>query len=481
MRPCTRILLLFLALPLSAAFGPAALAQDKDVRPLADRLDAVVAGFKMRSATVGVSVASARTGRTVYAVSERAPLLLASNTKLLTTSAALCKLGPDFKFRTSIGVLGGEIHVFGGGDPNISGRFFNDDPTAIFKDWAARLRAAGVTRASRLVLHTGIFDDVHLHPGWKNYDLWTWWAAPFGALSLNDNCVDLKVAPAGEGQPCKVSTAPDTAYVTLHNQTRSSAKSGRNTFGFTRAAGSNTVTIRGEVGGRSTSWVAINDPTMYFGTVLKETLAAAGVAVAGEILESSQLLEDAKGYQELASFESDLASTVATCNQSSQNFYAEMIFRTIGWKLKGKGSTDNAVDAVKEFLTKDVGMEDFGQADGSGLTRENRASASELVKLLLHMKKQPSAKAFFESLPANGDRRGTLKNRMLSADVRGRVRAKTGHVGGVSTLSGTVDAANGETYVFSILVNAAGEQTRMGLADQLQDRLCEILARHTGE
>ncbi|MBV8882038.1 MAG: D-alanyl-D-alanine carboxypeptidase, partial [Planctomycetaceae bacterium] len=299
MRACALALLLVLPLPLSA--------QEKDGRTLGDRIDAALQSFKMKSATVGVYVASARSGQAVYARSERAPLLLASNTKVLTTSAALCRLGPDFKFRTSIGILGGDLHVFAGGDPNISGRFYNDDPTAIFKDWAARLRAAGIAKAGRLVLHTGIFDDVHLHPGWKGYDLWTWWAAPFGALSLNDNCVDLKVAPAGEGKPCSVSIAPDTSFVTIVNQTRSAPKSGRNTFGFTRAAGANTITLRGEVGGRGSSWVAVSDPTLYFGTVLKETLAAAGIAISGEIEESAQPFEDAKGYKELAFFESDLA------------------------------------------------------------------------------------------------------------------------------------------------------------------------------
>ena len=478
MRACARTLLLLLALPLSAPSS--ASGQDRGPGGLGERIDAALAAFKMKSATVGVYVASARSGQAVYASSERAPLLLASNTKVLTTSAALCKLGPDFRFRTSIGLLGGDLHVFAGGDPNIRGRFFNDDPAAVFKDWTAKLRAAGVTRAGRLVLHTGIFDDAHLHPGWKNYDAWTWWAAPFGALSLNDNCVDLKLAPGGEGQPCRITLAPDTSYITVQNLTRSTAKSGRNTFGFTRPPGSNNVTLRGEVGGRSTSWVAVHDPTMYFGTVLKETLAAGGISV-GDLEESAQLLEDAKGYKELAFLESDLATTVLTCNQSSQNFYAEMIFRTLGWKLKGKGSTENSVAAVREFLTKEVGLEDFDQIDGSGLSRDNRASAAEMVKLLLHLRKQPAGKAFLDSLPANGDRRGTLKSRMTAADLRGRVRAKTGHVGGVSTLSGYIDAANGETYVFSILVNAAGDQTRMGLADQLQDRICELLARHTGE
>jgi len=471
-RACVLGFVLLLGLPLSA--------QEKEARTLADRLDAAVAGLKMKSASVGVFVASARTGQAVYGTSERAPLLLASNTKVLTTSAALVRLGPDFKFRTSIGVLGGDLHVFGGGDPNISGRFHDDDPTAIFRDWAARLRSAGVTRAGRLVLHTGIFDDVHLHPGWKGYDLATWWAAPFGALSFNDNCVDLRVAPAAEGQPCKVWLTPDTSFVTLLNQTRSSARSGRNTFGFSRAPGTNQVTLRGEVGGRGSSWVAVGDPTMYFGTVLKETLAAAGIEIAGGLEESAQLLEDAKGYRELAFLESDLGSTVSTCNQGSQNFYAEMIFRTLGWKMKGKGTTETAAEAVRDFLTKDVGLEDFDQVDGSGLSRDNRMSAAEMVKLLLYMRKHPAGRAFIESLPVSGDKRGTLRHRMTSPELRGRVRAKTGHVGGVSSLSGYIEASGGETYVFSVLVNA-GDQAKMGLADQMEDRICEILARTTGE
>lgn len=472
MRACASILLLLLALPAAAQEKPAS---------LRDRIDAAIAGLKIKGATVGVCVVAAGRNQAVYASRETEPLLLASNTKLLTTSAAIARLGPDFKFRTSIGLLGGDLHVFAGGDPNISGRFHDDDPTAIFRDWAAKIRAAGVARAGKIVLHGAIFDDVHVHPGWKSYDPWNWWAAPFGAFSLNDNCIDLKVAPAGEGQPCKVSVAPDTSSLTIVNQTRSSAKSGRNTFGFTRAAGSNTINLRGEVGGRGSSWVAINDPTAFFGTVLHETLTAGGIEIAGGVEESDVLLQDAKGYKELAFLENDLASTLSTCNQGSQNFYAEMIFRTLGWKMKGKGTTENALDAVRDFLAKDAGLEDYVQLDGSGLSRENRCSAAELVKLLACMRRQPSFKAFYDSLPVNGDKRGTLKHRMTSPDLRNRIHAKTGHIGGVSSLAGYIESAGGETYVFSIIANGPGEQTKMGLADQMEDKICEILARTTGE
>lgn len=474
--------LFLVALPASRPTGAAeeTRAGRQDRGWLHDQIDAAVQGLKIRGAKVGAVVYSIRAGQAVFGVNEREPFYLASNTKLLTTAAALCRLGADFKFRTSIGILGGNLHVFGGGDPNLSGRFHEDDPTEIFREWAQKLRAAGVARAGRLVLHTGIFDEVHVHPGWKAYDSWNWWAAPFGALSLNDNCVDLKISPGSEGQPCRISVAPDTSFVTIINQTRSLARGQRSTFGFSRAPEANTITLRGDVSGRCLNWVAVQDPTLFFGTVLKETLAREGIEIAGGIEESSQLLEEAKGYQELAVWESALPSTLAACNQPSQNFYAEMIFRTLGWKAKGKGTTENSLGAVREFLTQDAGLEAFFQTDGSGLSRENRASPADMVKLLLYMRQHKDAKVFIDSLPQNGDRKGTLKTRMNAPDLRGRIRAKTGHIGGVSSLSGYIDSAGGDTYVFSILTNA-GEQAKMGQADVMEDRICELLARWKGE
>ena len=375
--------------------------------------------------------------------------------------------------------MGNDLHVFAGGDPNLSGRFHDDDPTAIFKGWAAKMKAAGVAKVENLVLHGGIFDEVHLQPGWKTYDLWWWWSAPFGAFSLNDNCIDLKIEASAEGEPAKVTIAPDTAYVKIVNQTRSAAKT-QKPFGFTRAAGTNTIVLRGDVGGKVTNWVAIHDPTMFFATVLKETLAREGVEVTGKIEESPQLFEERKGYRELAFWESDLATTLATCLQPSQNFYAEMILRTLAWKAKGKGTTENGLAAVREFLAAEPKLEDVSQQDGSGLTRENRCTAAGMVKLLIFMRQHKHAKTFLDALPTNGEKKGTLKSRMLAADVKGKVHAKTGHVGGVSTLSGYAEGAGGDTYVFSILANA-DEGASLSGADRVEDRICELLVRHKGE
>lgn len=446
---------------LALALSPPA--QDVGLR---ERLEAAVVASKIKEGRLSVLVHSARDGRAVYALREREPMLLASNTKLLTTAAADAKLGPGFRFRTPVGLVGPDLHVLGDGDPNISGRFYDDDPTAVFKRWAAKLKAAGVTSLKDVVLHTGLFDGPSMNPGWKDYDPWWWWAAPFGALSLNDNCVDVTVQPAGEGEACKISLSPDTGYVKVINNAKTARKPSR-PFGFTRRPGTNTITLSGEVAAKQTHSVTIHDPALYFGTVLLETLAREGVSCEGKLLESREPLPD--GFREIDAAEHGLPETLAACNQPSQNFYAEMLLRVVGSRVKGSGTLEGGLAAVREFLQGEVKAEGVEQADGSGLTRENRASAADLVKLLLHMKER---KAFVDSLPVSGAEKGTLRRRLLGPDVRGRVRAKTGHIAGVSTLSGYVESKSGDLFTFSILVNGAGG------GDALQDRICEILSRH---
>jgi D-alanyl-D-alanine carboxypeptidase/D-alanyl-D-alanine-endopeptidase (penicillin-binding protein 4) len=468
-----------LSFALALVLGGAGSAAGRPAESLHDRIEALVRGFKRPEIKLGVLVYSLRAQAAVYAQHEQDALLLASNTKLLTTAAALVALGPDFKFRTTLGTVGRDLHVFAGGDPNLSGRFHQDDPLAIFREWAGKLKAAGVTAGGVLVLHTGIFDQAHLHPGWKSYDLASWWSAPFGALSLNDNCVDLRIEPGPDGEPCTVTLTPDTRYVTVVNLTRTSAHPAK-PFALARAPGQNTITLRGEVGGRATHSVAIHEPTLYFGTVLKETLAREGITVGGVVEEAEKGIGDYPDFKELAATEHDLASTLAACNQPSQNFYAEMILRTLGWKAKGKGTTENGLLAVREFLLGQAKWDAVAQTDGSGLSRENRASPADLVKLLLFMREHAYAKAFVDSLPTSGDKKGTLRHRLVAQDLRGRVHAKTGHIGGVSSLSGYIDAAGGDTYVFAILANA-DEGQALGEADRLEDRLCELLARSKGD
>ncbi len=446
--------------------------------PVGALVDRAVADTKI-DGKIAVSLWSVQAGKLLHQRGADEALVLASNTKLLTTAAALARLGPDFKFRTVLGLEGGALHVFGGGDPNISGRFHEDDPTAVFKGWAKKLAEAKIAKVDALVLHAGLFDRVALHSDWiaLKYDQDAWWCAPVGALSLNDNCVDVLYEAAGEGEPAKITLRPDTKHVSVTNASRTVKEpDAKKPFIIERKDGTNEIIVRGELKAgtkRMTKWIAIRDPARYFGTVLKETLERAGVEV-GEIRESDTALGDHPKLQTVAEHETDLAATLKVCNTVSQNFYAEMICKTLGVKRKGQGTTAAGVEAIREFLEKDVGIK-VEQADGSGLSRGNRASAASLHALLEYMRRHAHAKVWVDSLPVNGTDPGTLRRRMLT--FRGAVHAKTGHISGVAALSGYLTTNAGDTLVFSILNN----EWKSGSADRFQDRLLELLVAHKGD
>lgn len=115
------------------------------------------------------------------------PETIASVTKLITTATALHYLGPEYKFRTSFwrrgeirqGSLIGSLLVVGGGDPNISGRFYDDNINAVFDKWADGLRQAGISRVvGEMVLNASFFDSVGRNPDWPAGQESRWYQAP---------------------------------------------------------------------------------------------------------------------------------------------------------------------------------------------------------------------------------------------------------------------------------------------------------------
>jgi len=112
--------------------------------------------------------------------------------------------------------------------------------------------------------------------------------------------------------------------------------------------------------------------------------------------------------------------------------------------------------------------------DGSGLSRLNRARASDLVKLLAHMDQDEHAEAFWTSLPEAGNQREL--RRMYRSAAAGNLRAKTGTIHRVSALSGVVRTVDGEPIYFSIMAN---DVPSPWAAKQVEDRIGIQLAGFT--
>ncbi|HSM13746.1 MAG TPA: D-alanyl-D-alanine carboxypeptidase/D-alanyl-D-alanine-endopeptidase, partial [Thermoanaerobaculia bacterium] len=431
---------------------------------------------------LGVRVVDLADRREVFAAEADQPRILASNTKLMTTAAALAELGPDFVYETRVlirgrveqGALEGDLAVLGSGDPNLSGRFHDGDAYAIFRGWARSLAARGVRRVGGdLLLVNGLFEEPRVHPDWPRDQLTTWYEAPVDALSFSDNCVLVRVRPgARAGAPARVETVPPLDYFRIRNSARTSNDPGR--LFVTREDAADVVVVSGTVGRRSAGtdvWVAVYDPPAYFGAALRDALAGEGIEVAGGTRPVHGLPEGV--WEEVTRHVSDLPTTLAVPNKRSQNFYAESLLKLLGRRLRGDGSWPGGTAAVRSTMAR-LGLDPdrLELADGSGLSRANRASARSMTDLLERMYFHAYGREFVRSLPHSGEEGLSWQRRLATGPYRGNVFAKTGTLRGVSTLSGYARAVSGRVYAFSILLN----QVRSGAdARAAQDRIVRAL------
>ncbi len=111
--------------------------------------------------------------------------------------------------------------------------------------------------------------------------------------------------------------------------------------------------------------------------------------------------------------------------------------------------------------------------DGSGLSRYNQVTPNAINRMLRAMWRHPDFTVFYDALPVAGVD-GTLRRRMTGMPPQDNVRAKTGSLTSVRALSGYLTAGDGQTLVFSLLLN--GYDAPGDVAVALEDLLVEQLA-----
>jgi serine-type D-Ala-D-Ala carboxypeptidase/endopeptidase (penicillin-binding protein 4) len=134
----------------------------------------------------------------------------------------------------------------------------------------------------------------------------------------------------------------------------------------------------------------------------------------------------------------------------SDNFTAEMVLKTIGYKTLGQGTTAaGAAVTRRDLMTAGIPVAGVRIADGSGLSRDDRVTARELTGLLVEMWNDPAMrKIVWNALPVAGVT-GTMRHRLLDDPKHAMLRAKTGTTDIASALSGYV----GRRFAFVAIEN----------------------------
>lgn len=458
---------------------------------LQTKISEILAKPELLSSMVAVKIVSLDNGRVLFEENAHKLLRPASNMKLYTVATALDRLGPDYRFATSVyaltppdasGVVRGDLTIYGRGDPSIAARFNSGDYLKVINDLAAKIVAAGVKRVEGdLVGDDTYFVGPKYGSGWTWEDLTWYYGAEITPLTVNDNALDLfvKPGPAVE-QPAVITTGPPDPLLRIVNKVITSEKGTRRELSIHRGLGENTITIKGRIAIDDRGYsggIGISHSALLFVYLLRSSLAQKGVVITGksrtigEVTQSQMFgdiplaFESGSGNpyaKEIAKLESPPFGVIAAQTlKPSQNLYTELILRTLGKMTPApatlpelnRTSENLGLEAVKTFLkTAGIRPESLVLDDGSGLSRSDMVTAESTVQLLTFMSKHRYATVFRDALPIAGVD-GTLRNRLRGTAAENNLRAKTGSLSSAASLGGYVTTAAGEKLAFTIMVN----------------------------
>lgn len=432
----------------------------------------------------------------------------ASTMKLITTGMAIHRLGPDFKYVTSLGysgsikegILEGDLYIIGGGDPTIASKDSIAIPrTELFRQWKAFLDKAGIQMIKGRVIGDGrYFDGPMEHDTWSYQDIGTAYGAGLNGLSFYENAQDFRVsAGPSVGSPVNVSVVfPVTPWMKYEYPCKTApAGTGDQLYLF-----NTDFTPRAEVRG---SFAIDRKPrteefSNRFGAYtcahyFCDYLRSKGMTVTegpadvrqGRIrtdLFSTEYGPFASRVDDLSilgrTYSPTLKSIARETNLKSDNFYAETLFRTLGRRLHHSASYDSSYVAVGEVM-KSLGVSagDVRIVDGSGLARHNYVSPSFFVRFLSAMMDSPSFGDYVQTIGQPGGRHYESRLRDASSSVKARVHLKSGSMNGVRCFSGYIEPSSGsksETIIFSVMTN--NSLVPASRIDPIIDRIITLLA-----
>ncbi|GAA3386721.1 D-alanyl-D-alanine carboxypeptidase/D-alanyl-D-alanine endopeptidase [Cryptosporangium minutisporangium] len=371
--------------------------------------------------SVAVSVRDAENGTTLFSRNADTPVTPASTTKTVTAAGVLLAYGPSHRLTTRVvqGSTPGEIVLVGGGDPTLAFDERHSYPGAARLDTLAgsvrtALKGAQVTR---IVVDSSLFTGDPIGPGWDSDIVSGGYSAPVNALTAN----------GGRVQPTPDHEAPRTST-----------------------------------------------PDLFVGQRFAALLGAGSVEVVrGTAPEGAQQLAELKSPP--------LSHVVDAMLTESDNVIAESMLRLVAVKKGLPATFAGGAQAVQAVLFEaGIDTAGFGLRDGSGLSRLNRLTPNLLTSLLTAAvgKDHPQLRTLLAGLPV-ASYSGTLADRFEGASATagvGLVRAKTGTLSGVSSLSGLTVTVEGRILTFAAVANGVPNGGTQGAQDAL-DQIAATLAR----
>ena len=426
---------------------------------------------------LGAFVVDLNTGETLYARNATRSFIPASNMKLFSDAAALLILGPDYRFKNQLstdaphlehGVLHGSIYLHLPGDPSFTSKQL--------ESLLSELRTWGVSKIEGNVILVSSHGQVDPYPpGWMSQDLAYSYGAPASPVMLDENRMTVTVNPGAKpNTPAFVEASNSAVIIENHVNTTEATKGCGLDYKMNEESH---LVVRGCVGigqWASQQGIAIRNPLGYMDSQIRSKLQHLGIKLEGNI----RLGQAPKNTLLLSTQSSKpISQLLADTLKPSDNLYADSLYLHAAYKLSGKPlNWAEAQPVIKDFLHQQTGVnfDDAVLIDGSGLSRNDRITPTQTVGLLKFLHERfPLAYEYISALPIAGQD-GTLQKRLRKPTQQGFVRAKTGSMTGVASLSGYLYTANAHTLAFAIYINRQPKTNPTVSGRYLADALCDF-------
>ena len=371
--------------------------------------------------TVHAAVLDVASGQVLYAVNADTMTTPASTTKLLTAATVLAARGPAYRLTTRVvaGGAPGTVVLIGGGDPTLSVTATGQFPGAARLDQlAAQVKTAlGGAKPTQVLIDTSLFSGPETGLGWDSNVI-----SPDGQVAR----IQPLMTNAGRVKPVHHEAGGDPRFA---DPALAAGKA------FAKMLGAPTSTVkRGKAATSGKTLGAVQSPPL--------------VQITDWMLTQSD------------------------------NTIAEAMGRQVALAAGKPATFDDTSEAIQDKL-RELGLpgDEADLYDASGLSRHNGISPTLLTETLALAAngRQPALNSIFGGLPVAGWS-GTLADRFVTPKTnrggQGVVRAKTGTLSGVSTMTGELVTKDGRLLVFAIMASgSANADGAKAAVDRIPARL----------
>jgi len=418
----------------------------------------------LQNANISLLVKDLQTNKTLYDFRPNNSIITASTMKVITTATALEMFGPDFRMETKLeidgeitkdGVLNGNLYIKGGGDPTLGSAKIGEND--FLSKWVGAVLNAGIKKINgSIIANDYFFEQQVINPKWTWEDMGNYYAPGIHSIAYLDNTYKLIFKSGKIGtSPEIIQIDPEIPGLEIQNFVKVTATNSDNAY-FYGAPFSNVRSVYGEIPAYKNEFPVKGDipnPGLLLAQHFQNKLNESGC----EIVEppTSERINNCKKFAIYTHYSPTLQEIINETNITSNNLFAEYLFKYIGTKTAIPGTVDQALMSIKSFWkTKGLSVDELFQCDGSGLSPSNAVSANFFVELLFYMKeKSKYSDVFYRSLPVSGES-GTLKTILEKTPLKGKVHAKSGSISRVKSYVGYIELEN-QTLVFALLVNNA--------------------------